>query len=261
MSRMPNFEAGYHKFTFKKARQEADLGCRSFDEPGPTSFTREDVSKFDLDSYYANLCNTFPTLMTPMIAVAASGRFEDGTVEVLTRSEKIIIFSLLFDQMPTNTSKHGPRGGVVDQRTMLALTGSRLLHNCHPRQVNTLAKMTSLHNAVKCLPGQEHRQANRLGDGYSKLESMKLMEGATASFDSPIVALKKGVESLYLNRSASSARALKALAGRLHVNGFSYLVDNVGLVGLIHIFCKRFASTDPGITSLQVLIHCNGTRK
>ena len=132
MSRMPNFEAGYHKFTFKNARQEADLGCRSFDEPGPTPFTREDVSKFDL----------------------------------------------------------------VDQRTMLALTGSRLLHNCHPRQVNTLAKMTSLHNAVKCLPGQEHRQANRLGDGYSKLESMKLMEGATASFDSPIVALKKGVESL-----------------------------------------------------------------
>ena len=197
MSRMPNFEAGYHKFTFKKARQEADLGCRSFDEPGPTPFTREDVSKFDL----------------------------------------------------------------VDQRTMLALTGSRLLHNCHPRQVNTLAKMTSLHNAVKCLPGQEHRQANRLGDGYSKLESMKLMEGATASFDSPIVALKKGVESLYLNRSASSARALKALAGRLHVNGFSYLVDNVGLVGIIHTFCKRFASTDPGITSLQVLIHCNGTRK
>ena len=117
---------------------------------------------------------------------------------------------------------------------MLALTGSRLLHNCHPQQVNTLAKLTSLQNAVKCLPGQEHARANRLGDSYSKKESLKLMEGATSSYTSPILALKKGVESLYLDRLASSLRARIALARKLNVNGFSYLVDNVGLVGLMH---------------------------
>ena len=237
MSQMANFEAGFHKFTFKKAQHEADLGCRTFNEPGPTSFTREDVSNFDLDSYYANLCSAFPTLMTPMIAVAASGQFDDGTVEVHTESE-IIISSLLFVQLPTNTCKHGPRGGVVDQRTMLALTGSRLLHNCHPRQVNALAKLSSLQSAVKCLPGQEHKRANRLGDGYSRRESMTLTEGACSSFDSPVLALKKGVESLYLNRLASSSRALSALARRRNVNGFSYRVDNVGLVGLIYIHCR-----------------------
>ena len=142
----------------------------------------------------------------------------------------------------------------MDQRTMLALTGSRLLHNKHPQQVNTLAKLTSLHNAVKCLPGQEHTRANRLGDSYSKRESLKLLEGATTSFDSPIVAMKKGVENLYLNqlasanlnRLASSNRAMRALANRLNVYGFSYLVDNVGLVGLMHhsFSLARFASTN-----------------
>ena len=67
---------------------------------------------------------------------------------------------------------------------------------------------------------------------------MTLTEGACSSFDSPVLALKKGVESLYLNRLASSSRALSALARRRNVNGFSYRVDNVGLVGLIYIHCR-----------------------
>ena len=87
LSRMKNFEDGFKKFVFKKAKLEADLGCSSFDEPGPNSFTRADVSEFDLDSYYNKLCKAFPTMMTPMIAVAASGRFEDGTIEVPSQSE------------------------------------------------------------------------------------------------------------------------------------------------------------------------------
>ena len=179
-----------------------------------------------------------------MIATAASGRFDDGAVQVKTRSEIIInIYSqTLIIQLPTSTSKHGPRGGVVDLRTMLALTGSRLLHTRHPQKVNSLAKMTSLHNAVKCLPGQEHVRANRLGDSYSKRESMNLMEGTTTGFDFPVVALKKAMESLYLSNPyfASSARALKARANKLSVNGFSYLIDNVGLVCLIHFNTRSF---------------------
>ena len=93
LSKMSNFEGGYQKFLFKKAQQEADLGCRStsFNESRPSTFTKEDVTGFDMNNYYSNLCATFPTLMTPMTAVAASGLFEDGTIEVLNQSEIVII--------------------------------------------------------------------------------------------------------------------------------------------------------------------------
>ena len=83
MAKMSNFDKGFEKFVFKRAQREADLGCRTFNEPGPTSFTKADLEGFQPEGYYIRLFSTFPTLMTPMIAVAASGSFEDGTLEVL----------------------------------------------------------------------------------------------------------------------------------------------------------------------------------
>ena len=135
-------------------------------------------------------------------------------------------------QLPTTTAKHGPRGGFVDLRTMLTLTGSRLLHSRHPQQVNYVAKLTSLHNAVKCLPGKEQAQANRLGDSYSKRESLTLLAGATKSFDSPFLAIRDAVQSLYT--SPLSNRSRQALALKKEIRGCSFFIDNVGMVSVIH---------------------------
>ena len=57
------------------------------------------------------------------------------------------------------------------------------------------------------------------------------MQGASDGFDSPIMAMKKGVESLYLGpMKEASARQRKAMAMQLAIFGYSFPADNVGLV-------------------------------
>ena len=94
-----------------------------------------------------------------------------------------------------------------------------------------LAKLTSLQNQINCVPGREQKKANRLGDCYSKEEAWKLMQGASDGYDAPIMAMKKGVESLYLGKmSEASARQRKAMAMQHSIFGYSFPADNVGLV-------------------------------
>ena len=134
-------------------------------------------------------------------------------------------------QHPTASTAHGPRGSLVDQRQLCSLTASRLLHQAHPRQITTHATLTSLSHAVNMVPGKEQMRANKLGDAYSKKEGLNILEKVCEDYDAPVIALKKGVESLYAGRMANSAaRYRKAMATRLDIRGFSFFVDNVGRV-------------------------------
>ena len=81
------------------------------------------------------------------------------------------------------------------------------------------------------VPGREQMRANKLGDAYSKKEGLNILETVCEDYDAPVIALKKGVESLYAGRMANSAaRYRKAMATRLDIRGFSFFVDNVGRV-------------------------------
>ena len=114
---------------------------------------------------------------------------------------------------------------------MLNFSASRLLHNKHPRQVTTLATLSSLENAVNMVSGKEQQRSNRLGDSYSKYESRKILKGACEDFDAPVVALKEGVESLYSGGMlGASARHRRAVAVKRNITSFSYGADNVGRV-------------------------------
>ena len=115
-------------------------------------------------------------------------------------------------------------------RTMLTATASRHLHSSHPRQVNALAKLTSLQNAVNCVPGRDQKKSNTLGDSYGKKESLRIMERACDGFDAPVLEMKQAIESIYLNGLYSSARAKAAAARRLGIRGFGFFADNVDLV-------------------------------
>ena len=136
-------------------------------------------------------------------------------------------------QLPTNTARHGPRGGLVDQRHLCSVTLSRLLHNRHPNKIFTHATLNSLHHAVYMVPGREQMKSNRLGDSYSKKESLDILEGMCKGSDAPVKQLKERVEGLYCGRMASvTTRYRKSVANRLNIFGIGRFVDNIGLVSI-----------------------------
>ena len=98
--------------------------------------------------------------------------------------------------------------------------------------MNCLAKLTSLQHAVNSVPGREQKKSNALGDSYGKKESLRLLEHACDGFDTPVLEMKKAVESLYLSGLSTSARARAAMARRLNIRGFGFFADNVGMVSL-----------------------------
>ena len=74
-------------------------------------------------------------------------------------------------------------------------------------------------------------RANRLGDAFSKKESLKILEKVCEDYDAPSVALRDGVSSLYAGRLAqASAKQRKSFAEKQGIKGKSFYVDNVGRV-------------------------------
>ena len=89
---MREFDTNFQKFSFKRARAEADAGCKLLSEPAVGQFSAEEIENFDYDEYYSKLLTNFPTLMTPMVASTATGSFEDGTLEVLRSIDSHLFF-------------------------------------------------------------------------------------------------------------------------------------------------------------------------
>ena len=216
LSAMPSFPAAYQKFHFKQVRKEADAGCRMLSEPAPSTLKRQDIEDYSTEEHYDTYVSTFPTLMTTMAAVVSKNRFDDDAVE-----------------MPTSTTRHGPRGGKVDQRTTCVSTASRLLHQRHPKQIRKLATLNSLRNAVNLVPGKEQLRSSRLGDSFGKQESRKILEAASEGFDRPVLELKAKTESLYTGSMSSAApRFRKAKAAQAKISHYVHGLDNVGRVSL-----------------------------
>ena len=120
---------------------------------------------------------------------------------------------------------------MVDLRPVLTSTVSRLLHQRHPRQVSASATLKSLQNAVNMVPSREQEMGNRMGDCYSKKESLKILKKAVGNHDGPVKALQAGVESLYTGGMlGASNRHRKAVAVSHRIMGFSSGVENVGRV-------------------------------
>ena len=76
-----------------------------------------------------------------------------------------------------------------------------------------------------------------MGDSYSKRESLTLLAGATKSFDSPFLAIRDAVQSLYT--SPLSNRSRQALALKKEIRGCSFFIDNVGMVSVIHYISEK----------------------
>ena len=89
---------------------------------------------------------------------------------------------------------------------------------------------------------QEPLTTTRLGDCYSKQESLIILEKISEDYHEPILALKAGVEHLYLGGMKQlSQRSRSALARRMGVKGYVVLADNVGRVSQI-TFSVSFTS-------------------
>ena len=83
------------------------------------------------------------------------------------------------------------------------------------------------------VPGREQMKSNRLGDSYSKKESLDILEGMCKGSDAPVKQLKERVEGLYCGRMASvTTRYRKSVANRLNIFGIGRFVDNIGLVSI-----------------------------
>ena len=226
---MPAFKGHFEDFLFKHIRKEVEAGCQQLSEPEPAAFSRGDIENYEPGAYYNTLCEHFPSYMTTLVAATTSTGTRDGNMQV-RKLASTCDSSMFIVQLPTASSKHGPRGSVVDLRGMLNSTASRPLHTHFPRKLNVLAKLTSLHHGVNSVPGREVRKANTLGDSYSKKESLRLMERACDGHDQPIMKMKHEMESVYLSGAAVTRRAKEAMVKRLNVRGFGVYGDNVDLV-------------------------------
>ena len=141
-----------------------------------------------------------------------------------------LTLTLTLTQNP-KTPGYASKGSMVDLRPMLNETASRLLFMKHPRQVTEYAKLKSLQNAVNMVPGKAQRQANMMGDCYSKQTSLHILEKICEDYDEPIVAMKDEVESLYMGTMATaSQKSRRALARKMGITGYSFYPDNVGRV-------------------------------
>lgn len=76
-------------------------------------------------------------------------------------------------------------------------------------------------------------KSNRLGDSYSKKESLSILEGMCKGSDAPVKQLKERVEGLYSGSMASATtRYRKSVANRSNIFGIGHFVDNIGLVSI-----------------------------
>ena len=82
------------------------------------------------------------------------------------------------------------------------------------------------------VPGREQEMGNRMGDCYSKKESLKILKSAVGGHDEPVLKLKAGVESLCTGGMVGASSSFrKAVAVKNGIWGYSFPVDNVGRVG------------------------------
>ena len=63
---MPGFEKAFQKLVFEKVQDEADRAAKSLNEPGPSFFTRAELTSFDPDHYYSSLCSKAPLTMSAL---------------------------------------------------------------------------------------------------------------------------------------------------------------------------------------------------
>ena len=97
--------------------------------------------------------------------------------------------------------------------------------------MSTYATLHTLQNAVSMTPGRDQKKANRMGDSFSKKESSAILEEVCEDFDAPALALKKGVESLYLGKMrGATERQRAAAAQKWKIFGFQFFGDNIGMV-------------------------------
>ena len=65
--------------------------------------------------------------------------------------------------------------------------------------------------------------------------SRSILETVSEDYDEPFLALKHGIESLYLGSMAdASKRSRVAKATREDIKGISFLADNVGIVSMLN---------------------------
>ena len=100
------------------------------------------------------------------------------------------------------------------------------------------ATMNTLQNAIHMVSGKEQSKANKMGDAFSKKESLTILKSVTSDYDAPVRALQAGVTSLYLGAGMFGAgpRKRKAVAAKLGITGWGFFVDNVGRVGKCFLF-------------------------
>ena len=123
---------------------------------------------------------------------------------------------------------------------MVEQTVARLASLQCPRLVSTTRSLQTLRNAVMHRSSKDQRLSNKLGDSYSKSEGRVMLQNICDDSDMPGLAVKMGVESLYLNRyppslllgemAEASPRQRQAKASKEGVKGFTLCADNVDWV-------------------------------
>ena len=119
----------------------------------------------------------------------------------------------------------------MDMRPVVVNTAARVLGSRHPRSITKVKAIRTLFNGVTHLPGKQQKLLNQLGDSYSKKTSLKMMDAACQGHDCEILAIKRGVESLWLGKMAGATpRARQRMAKKLGITGGAHFGDNVGIV-------------------------------
>ena len=84
LQNLPGFDEAFNTMLYKRVQQEADDGCHSLTEFGPSTFDKEALEGYSVEEHYDNLCSTFPTAMTVAAAIVTKEKSCEAGVKVTT---------------------------------------------------------------------------------------------------------------------------------------------------------------------------------
>ena len=83
---MPGFSEGFKEFVFKEIQKESDDAAKSLREPGPLTFSRQQVVSFSPESYHEKLSTEAPLLMAALTGACSKQKITDIKVSTAQHS-------------------------------------------------------------------------------------------------------------------------------------------------------------------------------
>ena len=83
VKKMPGFKTSFQKFVHRELQKESDQTAADFNEPGPLTYSRQQVTSFSPEEYHEKLTSKAPLLMAALTGTCSKQKLEDIQVRTI----------------------------------------------------------------------------------------------------------------------------------------------------------------------------------